>query len=580
MKMTSAKGASRWSLSASTAALATSIVAACSSATTPSSPQASVTGVVTDATGTVLAGVAVSGGGATATTGADGAYSLKVNPKSGVVVAFSKSGYLASSKSVTPAAGTDTHANVALKAVASAQPLDATQGGSVTGDKGASLVAAPGVFVDATGKPVGGSVQVALTPLDPSVPGDLAAYPGSFVGTGNGDRALLQTYGVLDVTVTQNGAPLQLAPGQTVTITIPATGTGTLPPTQDLWAFNLGTGTWDHEGTATLSGSVYTAQISHFSYHNIDGAIVTGQATCLTGVVLDATGKPVAGANVRPTEGASIDSWITTGPDGRYCTWVLSGDTETITADSIAPPFGEGTISVTGGASIPFPGSYTCTNLGCQKAPDIVLADHPCSTDADCAGQVCCTANGHMQCLDSFACSEDQRPIDFDAGSLPPVDGSVGNGSCNNTGSVTITVQGQTLSFPCFVGEAIGSEGGEEVIAAATTSAGEFEIIIASTNDFAGIGAGSMLPFLSDSAAPSGAIESVVSLALSANTQLTATVDMGTLTIDAWSPISGGTFGFTIPSGTTFDADIVDTTAGNVTPTTATVSGSVTVKLF
>jgi hypothetical protein len=317
-------------------------------------------------------------------------------------------------------------------AMAAPQPLDATLGGTVAGARGSSLTAGPGAFVDASGKPVTGTVQVSLTSLSPAVPGELAAYPGALVGSVNGAApSLLQTFGVLEVTVTQSGQTLQLAAGQTVTVTIPVVSGGTLLPTRDLWSFNLATGIWDHEGTAQLAGSAYTAQLTHFSYHNIDTEIVQGKATCVTGIVVDKSGNPVAGAYVSPQEGATVDWLIQTDSNGRYCTWVLSGASETITADATQAPFGEGSINVTAGAGNAFPDSYpfACSNLGCQSAPNIVLDQPPCATDSDCpSDDVCCTVSGHGMCLELFACM-------FAGGATPTVvDGGDGGGSSIDAG--------------------------------------------------------------------------------------------------------------------------------------------------
>jgi hypothetical protein len=353
---------------------------------------------------------------------------LTVAPQT-LVLAFSKTSYLQSSKQVTAAAGQNAQVAAALIAIAAPQPLDATNGGTVMGARGASLTASPAALVDSSGNPVSGMVDVSLTPLSPADPGELAAYPGSLVGNNGGTTSRLQTYGVLDVTVTQNGQPVQVAAGQTVAVTIPVTASGSLAPTQDLWSFNLATGVWDHEGTAQLAGSAYTAQLSHFSYHNIDGAVLSGQAACVTGLVVDAQGNPVAGAYVSPSQGASVDTLIVTDASGRYCTWVLSGASETITGDATSAPFGEGSITVTGGSPVAANNWESCAGLGCQTVPNIVLSQPPCMQDSDCpSDNVCCMASGQGMCLESFACSRAQTggATPYDGGGLPPFDGGGG----------------------------------------------------------------------------------------------------------------------------------------------------------
>jgi hypothetical protein len=253
------------------------MVAGCKRGSMPSSSSATITGIVTDSTGAVLSEVHVLAGSAATTTGRNGTFLLAVDPQSALVVALSKAGYLESSKGVVATAGTTSRVAAALMAMAAPVTLDATTGGSVTGDRGASLTAGPGVLVDTRGSPVRGPVEVSLTPLSPAIPGELAAYPGALVGSyHSGAPVPLRTFGMLDVTVTQNGRLLQVAAGKTVAVTIPVAdppgrraASDTYPKTEGLWSFNLATAIWDHEGLARLVGSTYEAQLSHFGFHSI-----------------------------------------------------------------------------------------------------------------------------------------------------------------------------------------------------------------------------------------------------------------------------------------------------------------------
>jgi hypothetical protein len=562
--------------------------AACSSSKSggPATSSTTISGVVTDSTGAVLTGATVSAGGATTMTSANGSFSLGVAPQANVVVDFSKAGYLESSKALIATAGSTSHVSAALKAMAAMMPLDATQGGSVTGAQGASLTAGPGVFVDPAGNPVTGSVQVSLTPLSPSVPGDLAAYPGALVGSTTGaGPSLLQTYGVLNVTVMQNGQDIQVAPGQTVTVTIPVTATGTLPPTQDLWSFNLATGMWDHEGTATLMGAAYTAQLAHFSYHNIDAAIVSGQATCVTGLVVDKSGNPVAGAYVSPSEGASVDTLLTTDSSGQYCTWVLSGGSETLTADSTATPFGEGSITLTGGAAVTFPASYpyTCSNLNCQKAPNIVLDQAPCMLDSDCpADDMCCTAKGTGMCLESFACDEATGSFPTGTGAL---DGSISSGGqCEaSTGTITAILEGQTYVFDCYGATNLNNQAVE--FTGTQLADGGSAILLLGLADPAGLSAGTSVAFSSEGGAnvdlDSGSPEATLLLTEGATGDLLeCTASSGSVTVNPWSTSLLATVGYTISNDTQLNCIDENVADGNFASFTGTISGTVTLPLL
>jgi hypothetical protein len=111
--------------------------AACKSSSTTPSSSTTIGGVVTDSTGAVLSGVKVSVGTAATTTKANGTFAMTVAPQTDLVVDFSKPGYLESSRALIATAGTNSRVSATLMAMAAAQPLDATKGGTVTGARGA-----------------------------------------------------------------------------------------------------------------------------------------------------------------------------------------------------------------------------------------------------------------------------------------------------------------------------------------------------------------------------------------------------------------------------------------------------------
>jgi hypothetical protein len=539
-----------------------------------------IQGYVTDETGKLLSGVTVTLGTTTVTTNSHGSYVLAIAPTNGLIVTFSATGYLPSSKAVVaPAAGASAYVTAALMTMATPQPLDATNGGMISGTRGSQLKVPAAALVDQNGKAVTGMVQVSLTPLDPSVSGELAAYPGALVGSmGSGSPSLLQTYGVLDVTATQNGQPVQVASGKTVNVTIPvaASGAGTLPQTEDLWSFNPTTAVWDHEGTATLSGSVYTAQLAHFSYHNIDKSIVSGMATCVTGLVVDSSGNPVAGANVSPSEGASTESVVATDSTGRYCVWLTTGSSDTIIGNATASPYGQGSITVTGGASMPFPGSYTCSNLNCTMAPNIVIDQAPCTGASGCTGGAeCCAVNGQNQCLQDFACFIAQSGGTGPGGIVtPPPTGDAGtNGSCKipgSSGTVTVVLNGgadsgQTWTLNCFTVE-YADESGMGVLTLAGTGPVKdqgIEFELASNDDFAGVASGQSYDLAADAGAALGGFVQVEGMP----------ANSGTVTFTQWSTTSGAQVSFTFTNVTL--EGVVD---GGFA-TLGTVSGTATANL-
>lgn len=327
-------------------------------------PDEGLIGKVTDLSGAPLGGVTVTGGGATATTGADGTYTL--DAKGDLVVGFDKAGYVHGIKRTTVAAGTASRLDATMARQADAKPLDATAGGSVDGERGSKVTVPAGALVDAAGNVVTGQVDVHLTPLDPSVPAELAAYPGDLRAVdAQGGTVQLESFGVVDVTIRQNGQELDVKEGMALSLVVPAPeGTTNRPDTVGLWSFTEETGLWKEEGTATYVAAedAYHAEIPHLSPWNCDQPMET---TCLRGKVVDETGAPVVGSQVL-TSGVDYagQSSAVTDASGQFCVPVRIDSTVRVTATH---PAGGGTqVEVTSGGTIVTvpPACDLCQDIG------------------------------------------------------------------------------------------------------------------------------------------------------------------------------------------------------------------------
>ncbi|MEY4577273.1 MAG: hypothetical protein RL701_1976, partial [Pseudomonadota bacterium] len=192
--------------------------------------------------------------------------------------------------------GVTARLDVTLLARATSQKLDAAQGGMVEGDRGAKVMIPPGAFVTQAGAAVTGMVDVFLTPLDPSVEDELKAAP-DFVAADGGKTTLLESQGMVDITVQMADQKLAVAKGKTLELAIPVPSTGTPDPTMALWSFDETKGTWVREGDATYDSSTrtYRASASHMSLWNVDKPYT---ATCVCGVVKDKGGAVLAGARI------------------------------------------------------------------------------------------------------------------------------------------------------------------------------------------------------------------------------------------------------------------------------------------
>jgi hypothetical protein len=220
-----------------------------------------VEGTVTDVAGSAIEGVQVTSGASIALTAGDGSYRMEMGPGEDQIVVFSRQGYVTSSWRVSVYDQQTTNLPVTMMAQAAAKTMNATTGATVTGARNASMTAPAGAFVDAAGNAVTGNVEVCLTPYDPSVSGELAAYPGELRGlTLTGETVPMVTYGVLDVTVRQNGEELQIASGQTITVQVPAPASGEKPDTAEVWIFDEETSLWvqSDQGDATYDAASNT----------------------------------------------------------------------------------------------------------------------------------------------------------------------------------------------------------------------------------------------------------------------------------------------------------------------------------
>jgi PKD repeat protein len=256
------------------------------SAAPPLQAPAPSVALVSDADGP-LAGVSVAvlGTQASATTGNDGRANIAIATGAAVTLRFSKAGYADQFKRVQmPAGAAGTQVQVRMLAREATLTLaDASAGGTLAGKHGATLVLPPNALVDGAGNPVSGAVHVALTPVD--VASEVRNFPGSFQGLrASGARGLIESYGTVEFVPTQNGAPLQVAAGRTVTIDIPiytalhrdgsAVAAGQQVP---LWSLDERTAAWVQEGVGTVvannaspSGFALRAEVSHLSWWNCD----------------------------------------------------------------------------------------------------------------------------------------------------------------------------------------------------------------------------------------------------------------------------------------------------------------------
>lgn len=323
-------------------------------------------GSIEDASGAPLSGVRVSVPGVSASSRADGQYDLRV-PAGPQVVRFERGGFVDVVVPIDVVALSPTQRDVTMLTMATAIPLDATAGGTVTGDRGASLLAPAGAFVDSAGAPVSGMVMVHLTPVDPSDGSELRAASGDFTAGDGGSRIALESLGMMDVTVRQGTETLEVAAGSELEIRIPvAAGASAPDATIQLWSIDDASGRWVDEGTATYDAAsgTYVARTHHMSMWNVDKPLL---ATCVCGRVNELGAGPLPGARVT-ADGVDYfgSSDATTDDQGRFCVAVRK-DSEIAIAAYHASGGGESRRVHSGSADTAVPpafGDARCLDVG------------------------------------------------------------------------------------------------------------------------------------------------------------------------------------------------------------------------
>jgi hypothetical protein len=271
---------------------------------TPPAASGSVAGiVVSSATGLPIAGVAVSAGGITATTTADGRYTLSgVAVAASTPVAFSLAGHAPSFATVDVIENATTPADVRLTPVAASLTFAANAGATVVVPASPAQVVLPadGLVVAGTGAAASGQVTADVTPINPALdPGNM---PGNFSARSGTTAQTIESFGALNVSLRDAaGNRLNLAPGKTATLRIPlATLSSDTPATIPLYWFDESTGVWVEEGSATLGGTApnqyYEGTVSHFTTWNCDRPTETIR---VRGCVQDANGARLARVMVK-----------------------------------------------------------------------------------------------------------------------------------------------------------------------------------------------------------------------------------------------------------------------------------------
>ena len=255
--------------------------------------------VVDGLTGAPLAGIAVAVGTRTTTTDAQGQFNLAgVPPSARATVTFSGANYSEGARIVSIGDAGASGVLARLLPVTATAVLDAGTGGTVGNAAGtARVVLAAASLARADGSALTGNATVNVTAIDPAL--DSSLMPGDYTTLSGGNAVPIESFGAIGVQITDAaGQPANLRTGQTATLRIPlGSRSANAPATIPLFYFDMASGRWQQEGSATLQGTgagrYYEGTVTHFSIWNADRI---SETVWVNGCVADSAGTRVTGA--------------------------------------------------------------------------------------------------------------------------------------------------------------------------------------------------------------------------------------------------------------------------------------------
>ncbi len=229
-----------------------------------------------------------------------------------------------------------------------------------------------GSLLDENGQPVTGTAEISFAPIDPSTDA-IEAAPGPLeaIAAAGSEPVSLESGYMAEIALSQNGRPLQLAPGATAEITFPLApgfAESAVPGEQiPAWWFDAEAGVWREDGVGVVEESptepgrlIWRAQVSHFTPWNVDRPII--RQACVNVLAIDSNGRALPG-RVITMRGWGFNYWQTavTRADGRICMPAMWGRTVQLYLGSWLAP--QATTIVTPGGNAVCSRSGGCTQV-------------------------------------------------------------------------------------------------------------------------------------------------------------------------------------------------------------------------
>ena len=185
-----------------------------------------------------------------------------------------KDGYFHASRRFYPTAGSSQYIKLIMLSTAKVASFSSGVGAVVQVNGGITLHFPKDGYEYLNGETFNGTVDVSAKVIPADDPELSYKMPGDLTGIdANGAPGILGSFGMIAVQLhSSQGGLLRLKEGIQVQIemTVPSANMDKAPSSIPMWHFDEGEGIWKEEGSATLSGNVYTANVTHFSYWNYD----------------------------------------------------------------------------------------------------------------------------------------------------------------------------------------------------------------------------------------------------------------------------------------------------------------------
>ena len=232
-------------------------------------------GKVVDENGVKLSDVQITIGTATTYTDHNGIFILNnvdVYEKFAYVKAY-KDGYIKGSRAVIPTRNQTSDIQITLLRKEVTAVISSGTENTVNLSNGAKVTFG-GDFIDASGNPYSGQVNVVTHYLEPNTEETFTQMPGMLLAQNNNNElSSLETYGMLSVNLySSSGQELNISSETPALLEFPVDNTQTniAPDTIPLWYFDEESGLWVEDGFAQRVGNKYIGEVTHFTWWNCD----------------------------------------------------------------------------------------------------------------------------------------------------------------------------------------------------------------------------------------------------------------------------------------------------------------------